>query len=87
MTIAREKFITIHEDSDYWGAIPPGCDLDDEMTKIIDAAEDAGVVVYLNCTPSQEVRDNGTEIDWFAEWCATGHEWDESQWIEWFRKQ
>ena len=51
------------------------------------AAEDAGVVVYLNCTPSQEVRDNGTEIDWFAEWCATGHEWDESQWIEWFRKQ
>jgi hypothetical protein len=43
--------------------------------------------VYLNCPPSQEVRDNGTEIDWVTEWCATGHAWGEHHWVEWFRKQ
>jgi hypothetical protein len=87
MAIAREKFITINDDSDYWGTIPPGCDLDSEITKIINAADDAGITVYYDCKLLQEVRDNGTEIEWFTEWCATGHEWDEHHWVNWFRGQ
>jgi len=83
----RQTYITINDDPDDWGAMPPGCDLDAEITKIINAADDAKIVVYHNCQPSQEVRDNGTEIDWFAEWCGVGHEWDEHDWTNWFRAQ
>jgi len=82
-----EKYITIKDDPDYWGTMPPGCDLDAEITKIINAAEDARIPVYHNCQPSQEVRDTGTEIDWFTEWCRPGHDWDEHDWTNWFRAQ
>jgi len=87
MTIAQEKFITITDDIDCWGTIPPGCDLDDEITQLLNAAADAEIVVYYNCQPSQEVRDNGTELDWFSEWCGGGHTWDEHHWVIWFRGQ
>ena len=87
MTIALEKFITINNDVDYWGSVPPDFDLDDEIRKIVDAAEAAGIIVYDVCQPSQETRDNGTEIDWFTEWCSAGHEWDEHYWAKWFRGQ
>jgi len=87
MTIAREKFITITDDIDCWGAMPPGCDLDSEITKIINAADDAKIVVYHNRTPSQEVQDTGTEVEWFTEWCGAGYEWDEHHWVNWFRAQ
>ena len=87
ITIAQEKYITINDDPDYWGTIPPGCDLDAEIAKLTNAAEAAGIAVYDDCQPSQEVRDDGTEIDWFAEWCAGGFEWDEHRWTNWFRGQ
>jgi hypothetical protein len=82
-----EQYITISDDPDCWGPMPPGCDLDAEITKIINAADDAGVVVYDGCKPSQEIRDTGTEIDWFAEWCVAWHELDEHEWAKWFRAQ
>jgi hypothetical protein len=82
-----EKYITINDDPDYWGAMPPGCDLAAEIAKIINAADDAGIVVYDDCQPSKEVRDTGTAIDWFTEWCAVGHTWDEHDWTNWFRAQ
>jgi len=44
-----EKYITINDDPDYWGTMPPGCDLDAEITKIINAAEAAGIAVYNDC--------------------------------------
>jgi len=87
MTNAHEKYITINDEIDYWGAMPPGRDRDAETTKIINAAEAAGIAVYSDCQPSQEVRDNGTELDWFTEWCTTGHELDEHHWVNWFRGQ
>jgi hypothetical protein len=88
---SREKYITINDDADYWGPIPPGVDLNDEIAKITNAAEDAGIVVYDNCKPSEEVRDNGTQINWFSPWCEAffdgGIAWSESQWLDWFRQQ
>jgi hypothetical protein len=84
---SREKYITINDDSDYWGSVPPDFDLDDEITKIVGAAHAAGITVYENSEPSYEIRDEGIEIDWFSEWCGVADSWSESQWVEWFRKQ
>ena len=84
---SREKYITINDDPDYWGSVPPDFDLDDEIEKITNAAEDAGIVVYDDCKPTYEVRDNGTEIDWFTEWCVVAHSWSKSEWLDWFRQQ
>jgi hypothetical protein len=81
-----EKYITINDDPDYWGTMPRD-DRDAWIAKISNAADDAGIVVYDDCQPSQEVRDTGTEIDWFTEWCGVGHEWDEHDWTNWFRGQ
>ena len=83
----REKYITINDDPDYWGSVAPDFDLDEEIAKIANAADDAGIVVYDGCEPSQETIDTGTEIDWFSEWCTVADSWSESQWAEWFRKQ
>ena len=79
----REKYITINDDIDYWGTVPPDFDLEDEIAKITNAADDAGIVVYDGCESSQEAIDTGTEIDW----CSVADSWTESQWVEWFRKQ
>jgi hypothetical protein len=84
---SREKYITINDDPDYWGSVEPDFDLDGEIAKLINAADDAGITVYHDCKPSQEVRDNGTEIYWFGEWCGGGHAWDEHRWVNWFRGQ
>lgn len=84
-TAATEKYITINDNIDCWGDVPPDFDLDDEIAKITNAAQNAGIVVYENCNPSQEVRDNGFEVQWFTEWCYS-YAWNESQWVEWFRK-
>ena len=83
----REKYITINDDIDYWGSVPANFDMDEEIAKITNAAQDAGIVVYDGCEPSQETIDSGTEIDWFSEWCTVADSWSESQWVEWFRKQ
>ena len=83
----HEKYITINDDPDYWGSVAPDFDLDEEIAKIANAADDAGIVVYDGCEPSQETIDTGTEIDWFSEWCTVADSWSESQWAEWFRKQ
>jgi len=84
---SRQKFITINDDIDCWGSVEPDFDLDDEIRKIVDAAESAGITVYENSEPTYEIRDEGTEIDWFTEWCGVADLWSESQWVEWFRKQ
>ena len=83
----REKYITINDDPDYWGSVEPDFDLDEEIAKITNAADDAGIVVYDGDKPSQETIDTGIEIDWFSEWCTVADSWSESQWVEWFRKQ
>jgi len=83
----RQTYITIKDDIDYWNQMPAGCDLDAEIAKITNAAKAAGIAVYNDCQPPQEVRDNGTEIDWYTEWCGAGYEWDEHQWTNWFRGQ
>jgi hypothetical protein len=84
---SREKYITINDDIDCWGSVPPDFDLDDEIRKIVDAAHAAGITVYENSEPSYELRDEETEIDWFSEWCGVAELWSESQWVEWFRGQ
>lgn len=83
----REKYITINDDIDCWGAVPANFDLEEEITKITNAADDAGIGVYDGCEPSQETIDTGTEIDWFSEWCTVADSWSELQWVDWFRKQ
>lgn len=83
----HEKYITINDDIDCWGEVPANFDVGAEIAKITNAANDAGIVVYDGCEPSQETIDTGTEIDWFSEWCAVADSWSESQWVDWFRKQ
>ena len=82
----REKYITINDDIDYWGSVPANFDMDEEIAKLTNAAQDAGIVVYDGCKPSQETIDSGKKVDWSTEWCYS-YEWSESQWVEWFRKQ
>ena len=82
----REKYITINDDIDYWGSVPVNFDMGEEIAKITNAADDAGIVVYDGCEPSQETIDTGKEIDWSTEWCYS-YEWSEAQWLDWFRKQ
>ena len=84
--MTTEKYITINDDIDCWGTVPPDFDLEEEIAKITNAADDAGISVYDGCKPSQETIDTGTEIDWFTEWCHS-YEWTELKWSEWFRKQ
>ena len=82
----REKYITINDDIDCWGEVPANFDMQAEIAKITNAADDAGIVVYDGCEPSQETIDSGKQVDWSTEWCYS-YEWTESQWVEWFRKQ
>ena len=82
----REKYITINDDIDCWGAVPANFDMESEIAKLTNAAHDAGIVVYDGCKPPQETIDSGIEVDWSTEWCHS-YEWTESQWVEWFHQQ
>lgn len=85
--MTTEKYITINDEVDCWGSVPADFDLDAEIAKLTNAAQDAGIVVYDGCEPSQETIDTVTEIDWFSEWCTVADSWSELQWVDWFRKQ
>ena len=84
------KYITINTASDAWGdtTATPEFDVMAEVSKIRDAAESAGVEVFINVIDQQPKYDDNdnerVEIDWFDTWCSYGYEWTGEQWSEWF---
>ena len=82
------NFVTLSTDPSSYGSAFDPADVSVLNATIREAAEKAGVDViegYSTTRQSEERRDNGDEeLDWFATWCAGGHEWNQEQWNEWF---
>ena len=93
LTVQAEKspswFISISTDPTAWGdtTSDPDFNVDDEVSKIRDAAESQGIEVLTDESPRAVYSADGTEkdpIDWFTTWCREGYQWSDSQWREWF---
>jgi hypothetical protein len=87
------KFITTSNDPSSYGSEFDPDDLGGLNERIESAARLAGIDIiqgdpHITTRMADERREQGDdEIDWFAQWCATGYRYSTRQWAAWFRRQ